>query len=139
MCNLNWTVREMGKNGYVHELSISAMDLRKWFLHDRLFYNCIRMKIYCDFIHILVGMLVIWIMSLALFSLVYFNLAKATCLNFWLCSLHNINQEQIWVSQHVTQLTATASLVTSESTRVGSNCWASSSHVADLTEVFLKV
>lgn len=128
-----------GENGFVYELSISAMDLRKSFLHDQLLCNRIHMKIYCDFIHILVWMLVIWIMSLALFSLVYFNLAKATCLNFWLCSLHNTNQEQIWVLQHVTQLTAAARLVTSESTRVGSNCWASCSHVADLTEVFLKV
>ena len=49
----------MRKNGFVYELSISAMDLRKSSLHDRLFCNRIHTKIYCDFIHILVGMLVI--------------------------------------------------------------------------------
>lgn len=49
----------MGGNGFVHALSIQAAYLGSHFLCDQLLYNNIHMEIYYDFIHILVGMLVI--------------------------------------------------------------------------------
>lgn len=81
----------MGGNGFVHALSIQAAYLGSHFLCDQLLYNNIHMEIYYDFIHILVGMLVIWIMSLALLALFILIWVKPP----------------VWISDYVPFITST--------------------------------